>query len=42
MRHPETGTKVSVPMHASRDLPLGTLRAIIREAGISIEEWEQL
>jgi predicted RNA binding protein YcfA (HicA-like mRNA interferase family) len=42
MRHPETGIKISVPMHANRDLPLGTLRAIVKAAGISVEEWEQI
>ncbi|MCS6918322.1 MAG: type II toxin-antitoxin system HicA family toxin [Fimbriimonadales bacterium] len=42
MRHPETSVKISVPVHSSRDLPIGTLRAIVREAGVSVEEWEQL
>lgn len=42
MRHPETGVKISVPTHSNRDLPLGTLRAIVKEVGVSIEEWEQL
>ncbi len=42
MRHPETGVKISIPIHSGRDLPVGTLRAIVREAGVSIEEWEQL
>jgi predicted RNA binding protein YcfA (HicA-like mRNA interferase family) len=38
MRNPETGVKISVPIHAARDLPLGTLRAIVKAAGVSIEE----
>jgi predicted RNA binding protein YcfA (HicA-like mRNA interferase family) len=42
MRNPETGVKISVPIHAARDLPLGTLRAIVKAAGVSVEEWEQL
>jgi len=42
MRHPETGRKIPIPVHGSRDIPVGTLRAILREAGISSEEWEKL
>jgi predicted RNA binding protein YcfA (HicA-like mRNA interferase family) len=42
MRNPETGVKISVPIHAARDLPLGTPRAIVKAAGVSVEEWEQL
>jgi predicted RNA binding protein YcfA (HicA-like mRNA interferase family) len=42
MRHPETGVKISVPMHSNRDLPLGTLRAIVKASGISIEQWESI
>ncbi len=33
MRHP-----ISIPQHP-RDLPKGTLRAIIREAGLTVEEF---
>ena len=42
MRHPETRKKISVPVHGGRDIPMGTLRAILREAGISSEGWEEL
>ncbi|MCL6641756.1 MAG: type II toxin-antitoxin system HicA family toxin [Candidatus Bipolaricaulota bacterium] len=42
MRHPRTGQKIPVPMHKGRDLPLGTLRTILRAVGISIEEWNKL
>jgi len=42
MRHPDTGVKISIPMHANRNLPTGTLRAIVRAAGISVEERENL
>ena len=42
MRHPETKVKIPVPVHSGRDLPIGTLRAIIRETGITVEEWLQL
>jgi predicted RNA binding protein YcfA (HicA-like mRNA interferase family) len=37
-RHQETGRKVTLPHHA-RDLAVGTLRAVLREAGIEIEEF---
>lgn len=42
MRHPETGTKISVPFHANRDLPIGTLRTIVTAAKVSVEKWESL
>jgi predicted RNA binding protein YcfA (HicA-like mRNA interferase family) len=35
--HPETKRRVVVPMH-NRDLPRGTLHAILKEAGIDREE----
>lgn len=37
-RHAQTGRKVTVPHHA-RELAEGTLRAILREAGIVPEEF---
>jgi predicted RNA binding protein YcfA (HicA-like mRNA interferase family) len=33
---------VTVPVHAGRDLKPGTLRSIIRQAGLSVEEFNQL
>lgn len=39
MRHPESRIKISVPVHGGRDIPVGTLAAIIKQAGISAEEW---
>ena len=39
MRHPKTGRKISVPVHGGRDIPVGTLRAIIRTLGISVKEY---
>jgi predicted RNA binding protein YcfA (HicA-like mRNA interferase family) len=33
---------VTVAVHANRDLPEGTLRAILRRAGLSREEFEVL
>ncbi len=37
-RHTITGRKVTVPHHA-RDTAEGTLRAILREAGIGVNEF---
>ena len=37
-RHAVTGAKVTLPHHA-RDMAEGTLRAILREAGIRVEEF---
>lgn len=37
LRHPESGQLTSVPMHPG-DLPKGTLRAILRQAGLSKSE----
>jgi predicted RNA binding protein YcfA (HicA-like mRNA interferase family) len=34
----EHGRRVTVPMHG-RDLKTGTLRAIVREAGMSVDEF---
>jgi predicted RNA binding protein YcfA (HicA-like mRNA interferase family) len=33
---------VTVPVHVGRDLKPGTLRAIIRQAGFSVEEFREL
>jgi predicted RNA binding protein YcfA (HicA-like mRNA interferase family) len=35
-RHPETGRKVTIPHHPG-DMPEGTLRAVLREAGIDTD-----
>jgi len=42
LRHPGTRKKIPVPVHGGRDIPVGTLRAIIKEAGVSTEEWLRL
>lgn len=41
LRRPGAGQLVCVPVHGSRDLPLGTLRAILRQAGVSADELAQ-
>jgi predicted RNA binding protein YcfA (HicA-like mRNA interferase family) len=33
---------VTVPVHAGRDLKPGTLRSIIRQAGLTVEEFADL
>ncbi len=46
MRHPETRKKISVPRHQGREVPVevpvGALRAILRQVGIMPEEWLKL
>jgi len=37
-RHTETGRKVTLPHHA-RDMAEGTLRAVLREAAIELDEF---
>lgn len=36
------GKRVTVPAHKGRDVPIGTLRAILRDADISIDEFRRL
>jgi predicted RNA binding protein YcfA (HicA-like mRNA interferase family) len=42
LRHPETGRTATIPDHGAHDLPVGTLRDIIRDAGLSVEEFRRL
>lgn len=42
MRHPDTHLKLPIPVHGNRDLPVGTLRAIIRELGVDVSVWTEL
>ena len=37
-RHPDTGRKVALP-HQVRDMAEGTLRVILREAGVAVEDF---
>lgn len=37
-RHPSTGRRVTLPHHVG-DMAQGTLRAVLREAGIDVEEF---
>jgi len=42
MRHPETGVKIPVPVHGGRDIPIGTLKAIMKQANATVEAWQNL
>ena len=37
-RHPTKGLVVTVPEHLGKDIPVGTLKAIIRSAGLEGKE----
>ncbi len=41
LRHPD-GRGTTVPVHAGRDLAKGTLRGILADVGLSVEELEGL
>lgn len=40
-RHPD-GRWTTVPIHPGREVAKGTLRKILRDAGITVDEFEQL
>ncbi|WP_456337304.1 type II toxin-antitoxin system HicA family toxin [Fervidibacter sacchari] len=40
-RHTD-GRRTIVPIHPGRDLPLGTLRKILRDIGLTPDEFEML
>ena len=42
MVHPQTGKVIPVPIHGGKDVSVGVIRAIIRELGITPEEWLDL
>lgn len=42
MVHPERGQIIPIPMHKGTDVSVGLIRAIIREVGITPEEWLEL
>jgi predicted RNA binding protein YcfA (HicA-like mRNA interferase family) len=39
MRHPDTSKGVPVPVHGNRNLPPGLSKAIIAQAGLSVDEF---
>jgi predicted RNA binding protein YcfA (HicA-like mRNA interferase family) len=38
----ENGKIIPIPIQGGKDISVGLLRAIIREAGITIDEWLEL
>lgn len=42
LRKPGMPALVIVPVHGNRDLPVGTLRSILRQASLRIEEFNAL
>jgi len=42
LRRESDGKRVTVPVHKGRVVPIGTLRAILRDANISIDEFREL
>ena len=41
-RHPITKKRTTIPNHPGVSIPKGTLRAIIKEAGLSVREFLEL
>ncbi|EFC79520.1 type II toxin-antitoxin system HicA family toxin [Parafrankia sp. EUN1f] len=43
LRNPDrAGIDVTVPVHAGRDIPKGTLRQILADAGLTVEDLQKL
>ena len=42
LRNPKATGLVTVPIHGNSTLPPGTLRSILRQAGLTIDEFVQL
>lgn len=42
MFRPSDHRALTVPIHSSKTLPKGTLRAIVKQAGLTIEEFLNL
>lgn len=42
LNHPDRTTLVVVPVHGSRDLPVGTMRGILRQAELTGDELAEL
>ena len=39
MVHTQSGKIIPIPMHGGKDVSVGLIRAIIREVGITSDEW---
>lgn len=42
MRRPSDGKRVTVPVHEGQTVPVGPLRAILRDAGLTVEDLVEL
>ena len=42
MFSPVTGRHATVPVHAARDMKTGTVRNVLRQAGLTVEEFHEL
>jgi predicted RNA binding protein YcfA (HicA-like mRNA interferase family) len=42
LRRSSDQRRVTVPVHSGKTLPLGTLRGILRDAGVDVEEFRRL
>lgn len=42
VHNPQTGRHATVAVHGNQDLPPGTLRSIIRQAGLTVDEFQGL
>lgn len=42
MRRQSDGKRVTVPVHEGQTVPVGTLRAILRDAGLTVEDLMEL
>lgn len=41
IRHPD-GRRATVPIHANRDMPRGTLKGILKDVEITVEHFKEL
>lgn len=39
LRHPATGASTVIPLHGGEDVKKGTLHAILKQAGVSAEQF---
>jgi predicted RNA binding protein YcfA (HicA-like mRNA interferase family) len=42
MIHPERKLIIPIPIHGGKDVSVGLIRAIIRDVGITPQEWLEL
>ena len=42
LRRESDKRRVTVPIHKGRDIPTGTLRSILKDADLSLEEFQEL